>query len=130
MILAIDLGISTGVAIYDNLWEEVITTDTLIPEKLIEFMDEAKLIYNFNRVIVERPTPVSISKFNKMFDEMMATIIAYCVENKIEYMIIGAGEWKTTIAYGYYRDGSTPHENDAACIGRYGFLRLKEGKWK
>ena len=133
MILGIDLGISTGLALLDEYGvlrcSETVTGDR---HGLRDLLYDLQNEYDIPYVAIEEPIYVR----GPMYVELRANLVAVqcSILTAAETVYVTPSQWKTSVAKKYkdvqrVRDlAQTPHEVDAACIAYY--VALTEGVLK
>lgn len=133
MIIGIDVGISTGFALYNESSDSIVMTSVTTLEDL-----EWTLLYYLSvapdaKVVVEYPIPVGIS--TKEIKNILHTAARIINQHSTPWAVTPA-QWKNTIFSKWYNRtqspprGTTQHEKDAANIAKYWYERNKREQFR
>ena len=126
VVLGVDVGISTGVAVL-NLYGEIICTKTVehTPEEnepsLSQLLMDLHEEYDVVLTAIENPVEVP-GEFGRTLRSIADTVLR-AVTSRV--LFVQPGTWKTSFARNAYPDYKfgTTHESDAASIAFYALVR-------
>lgn len=119
IVLGVDAGLTTGLAIVSGDDQRVLHYSTAPPEALGETLRLLERIVD--EVVVERALPYKRSRLGKKLEEVHALVDRACPEAHW----IDASEWKNTeVRMSPVPRGASQHEKDAIRIARWYLLRF------
>lgn len=123
MIVGIDVGVTTGIALYDPEQEAVGITKAAKDIYVKPYLVDLVTGYPVTHFAVEMPQRAS--RYASTFDRVIQDVIQVADEYDICLRYVRPGEWKSSYAKNWFTLASTPHENDAANIAYYLDQRMK-----
>ena len=131
MILGIDVGVSTGLALYDPDTDSIIMTSVSDLRHLEWTLSYYVQYLGDGPIVVEFPTNIGIAAayIRYISDSVRRKLLDY--EDTHTIYNIRPAEWKTSVLARWYQEnnevptGTTQHEKDAANIARYWFEKEK-----
>lgn len=123
-IVGVDVGVRTGIAVYDYTEDKIVDTFTVSDRvKFIEFFKDLMAVEQLSFIAVEYPNPIALSKYRVEINTIKTAVEKIATLYEVPLIEITPGEWKTSTYKKWFKKSPSPHENDAACIAKYSYMR-------